>query len=125
MMCLDLNGCFQTEKRLGSLLYSIYSVCMYSVYMYMFILTILHSTFSPSFLVAIEHIHHTHMVRDERERKTQALRKEIEELNTAIAQCQEMLPASGVPVTRQVCVMNLVGLPRQLVVFYTWPFCGL
>ncbi len=33
-----------------------------------------------------------------------SLRKEIEELNAAIAHCQEMLPASGVTVTRQVGV---------------------
>ena len=37
----------------------------------------------------------------------QALRREQEELNAAIAKCQENLPASGVPVTRQVSIYLL------------------
>lgn len=49
----------------------------------------------------IEHVHHCTLVREERDRKVLALKKEIEELNSAIAHCQEMLPASGVPATRQ------------------------
>ena len=53
---------------------------------------------------ALEYIRHVHQERDEREQKMDTLKKEIEQLTTTIARCQEQLPASGVPVTRQVCV---------------------
>ena len=53
-------------------------------------------------LTAVEFIERAHHERDQREKHFQALRREQEELNTAIAKCQENLPASGVPVTRQV-----------------------
>ena len=60
-------------------------------------------SFLPSLLsTAIEFIEHAHHERDHRERQMQALHKEQKELNAAIAKCQENLPASGVPVTRQV-----------------------
>jgi MAX-like protein X len=49
----------------------------------------------------VEFIERAHHERDQRGRQTAALRREQEELNAAIAQCQENLPASGVPVTRQ------------------------
>jgi MAX-like protein X len=49
----------------------------------------------------VEFIEHAHREREQRERQMQALRKEQEELNAAITKCQENLPASGVPVTRQ------------------------
>ena len=51
---------------------------------------------------AVEFIERAHHDRDQREKQVQALRREQEELNAAIAECQENLPASGVPVTRQV-----------------------
>ena len=37
-----------------------------------------------------------------------ALKQEIKELNTAIARCQEQLPASGAPITRQVCPLLIL-----------------
>lgn len=49
----------------------------------------------------LEYIRHVHQERDEREQKMDTLKKEIEQLTTTIARCQEQLPASGVPVTRQ------------------------
>ncbi|CAI7995958.1 Carbohydrate-responsive element-binding protein, partial [Geodia barretti] len=49
----------------------------------------------------VEFIERAHHDRDQREKQVQALRREQEELNAAIAECQENLPASGVPVTRQ------------------------
>ena len=52
---------------------------------------------------AIEHINHVHQERESREREIAALKQEIKELNAAIARCQEQLPASGAPITRQVC----------------------
>ena len=58
--------------------------------------------FLPPSLQAVEYIEHAHHERENRERQMQALRREQEELNTAITRCQENLPASGVPVTRQV-----------------------
>jgi hypothetical protein len=50
----------------------------------------------------VEFIERAHHERDQREKQVQALRREQEELNAAITKCQENLPASGVPVTRQV-----------------------
>ena len=52
---------------------------------------------------AIEYIQHIHQEREGREREIEALKQEMEELNTAIVRCQEQLPASGAPITRQVC----------------------
>lgn len=42
------------------------------------------------------------MERENREQQMETLKARIEELNVAIALCQEKLPASGAPVTRQV-----------------------
>jgi hypothetical protein len=50
----------------------------------------------------LEHINKCHVEKERREKQMDALRKRIEELNGAIAVCQEKLPASGAPVTRQV-----------------------
>ena len=52
--------------------------------------------------IAIEHIQHSHIEREEREKQIETYKRQIEELNASIAQCQEQLPASGVPITRQV-----------------------
>lgn len=49
----------------------------------------------------IDHIRHCHQERDSRDRQIEALKREIEELNSSISRCQEQLPASGAPVTRQ------------------------
>ena len=57
---------------------------------------------SLSLSAAIEHILHSHVEREEREKQIESYKRQIEELNTSIAQCQEQLPASGVPITRQV-----------------------
>lgn len=57
---------------------------------------------SMTSLPAIEHILHTHVEREEREKQIESYKRQIEELNASIAQCQEQLPASGVPITRQV-----------------------
>jgi MAX-like protein X len=54
----------------------------------------------------VEFIERAHHERDQREKQVQALRREQEELNAAITKCQENLPASGVPVTRQRFVEN-------------------
>jgi prefoldin subunit 5 len=40
--------------------------------------------------------------REEREKQIETFKRQIEELNASIAQCQEQLPAAGVPITRQV-----------------------
>ena len=56
---------------------------------------------SPS-LIAIEHIIQQHNERDRRERKIIQMREELRQLNEAIVLCQQQLPASGAPVTRQV-----------------------
>lgn len=52
--------------------------------------------------VALEHIHRCHVEKERREKEMETLKRRIEELNAAIALCQEKLPASGAPVTRQV-----------------------
>jgi len=52
---------------------------------------------------SIEYIQRMHQEREGREREIEALKQEMEELNTAILRCQEQLPASGAPITRQVC----------------------
>lgn len=51
---------------------------------------------------ALEHIQKCHNERDSREQQIESLKTRIDELNAAIARCQEQLPASGAPVTRQV-----------------------
>ena len=63
--------------------------------------------------VAIEHIQHAHIEREEREKQIETFKRQIEELNTAIARCQEQLPVSGVPITRQVsCAFNDEAYPE-------------
>jgi len=52
---------------------------------------------------ALESIKQNHSDRDRREAEIAALKARIEELNAAIVVCQEKLPVSGAPVTRQVC----------------------
>lgn len=52
--------------------------------------------------VALGYIQRCHGERDIREEQIRKLKARIEELNAAISLCQERLPASGVPVTRQV-----------------------
>lgn len=54
------------------------------------------------YCLAIEVIQAQHHERDNREKRVQRLRDEMGELNEAIRACQEKLPASGAPVTRQV-----------------------
>lgn len=49
----------------------------------------------------IEHIQHVHIEREEREKQIESFKRQIEDLNASIAQCQEQLPAAGVPITRQ------------------------
>ena len=51
---------------------------------------------------ALEHIKQSHSERDQRETEIAALKARIEELNSAIVVCQEKMPISGAPVTRQV-----------------------
>ena len=55
-------------------------------------------------------------LRGKRERSSlmiETFKRQIEELNTAIARCQEQLPASGVPITRQVsCAFNDEAYPE-------------
>lgn len=55
---------------------------------------------------ALEHIQRCHSEKESRERQMKALRARVEELNVAIALCQERLPASGAPVTRQVRTLS-------------------
>ena len=52
--------------------------------------------------IALEHIRKCHNEKDRREQQIEGLKSRIEELNAAIAVCQEKLPASGAPITRQV-----------------------
>ena len=52
--------------------------------------------------VALEHINRCHVEKERREQQMEVLKRRIEELNAAIALCQDKLPASGAPVTRQV-----------------------
>lgn len=49
----------------------------------------------------IDHIHQQHNERDAREKRVNRLKEELKELNEAIVLCQQQLPASGAPVTRQ------------------------
>lgn len=51
---------------------------------------------------ALEHICRCQVEKERREKQMEALKSRIEELNGAIALCQEKLPASGAPVARQV-----------------------
>lgn len=51
---------------------------------------------------ALEHIHRCHSEKERREGQMLALKARIDELNAAITLCQEKLPASGAPVTKQV-----------------------
>ena len=61
--------------------------------------------------IAIEHIQHAHVEREEREKQIETFKRQIEELNASIAQCQEQLPAAGVPITRQVSLYWRRGRP--------------
>ncbi|NXF33399.1 MLXIP protein, partial [Nyctibius bracteatus] len=49
----------------------------------------------------VEYIAKLQQERTQMQEETRRLREEIEELNTAIISCQQKLPATGVPVTRQ------------------------
>ena len=51
-------------------------------------------------------MHCLHNERDNREKRIQQLKEEMTQLNSAIVFCQEKLPATGAPVTRQVCVYD-------------------
>ena len=48
-------------------------------------------------------MHNQHHERENREKRIKKLKEEMQQLNDAIVFCQEKLPASGAPVTRQVC----------------------
>ncbi len=61
---------------------------------------------------ALDHIHKCHVDKERREKQVEAMKAKIEELNAAIAHCQEKLPASGVPVTRQVSSPVCMGGSR-------------
>lgn len=65
--------------------------------------------------IALEHIRKCHNEKDRREQQIEGLKSRIEELNSAIAVCQEKLPASGAPITRQVSSCTYV----QAVGYYT------
>ena len=65
-------------------------------------LTLLGLTSSARLALALEHIQRCHHEKENRELQMKTLKARIEELNAAIALCQEKLPASGAPVTRQV-----------------------
>lgn len=62
----------------------------------------LHIIFMLSY-VGIEYIEDSHQKRLNREKKMEVLRKEIAQLNKDICDFQQTLPASGAPITRQVC----------------------
>ncbi|NXX93229.1 MLXIP protein, partial [Centropus bengalensis] len=51
----------------------------------------------------VEYIAKLQQERTQMQEETRRLREEIEELNAAIISCQQQLPATGVPVTRQSC----------------------
>ncbi|XP_069727319.1 MLX-interacting protein isoform X2 [Phaenicophaeus curvirostris] len=51
----------------------------------------------------VEYIAKLQQERTQMQEETRRLREEIEELNAAIISCQQQLPATGVPVTRQRC----------------------
>ncbi|NXW66166.1 MLXIP protein, partial [Eurystomus gularis] len=50
---------------------------------------------------AVEYIAKLQQERTQMQEETRRLREEIEELNAAIISCQQQLPATGVPITRQ------------------------
>ena len=70
-------------------------------------------TTSTLLYAALEHIQTCHRERDSREQQMESLKDRIEKLNAAINICQEQLPASGAPITRQV---RLEGI-RELIVW--------
>lgn len=65
------------------------------------------------FCVALEHIRKCHVEKESKIQQMERLRARIDELNAAITLCQEKLPASGAPITRQVsgvCGVGVAGM---------------
>ena len=76
--------------------------CSMTLLLLCYLINIVVMVVTAGVILALEHMKKAHTNCDRRTAEIVALKARIEELNAAIVVCQEKLPVSGAPVTRQV-----------------------